>query len=170
MNRALVQIVNEKPKDQYDVNQIAKLAFGQEAECMLIERLREGQSFVPELSLVAKFKGINIGHALFTKISIDGHDNFLALAPMAVHPNFQGHGVGSMLVEEGLQIAKTMGFSGVVVLGHTLFYPRFGFEKAQDYGVLCPYDVPGEYFMIKPFVDMTHIQGLVIYPEAFQEV
>lgn len=170
MNKDLLVIKMETIKDQYDVNQITKLAFGQTNECMLIERLREGESFVPELSLVAKFKGINIGHALLTEIKIDDVEGFLALAPVSVHPNFQRKGVGSLLIEKGLEEAKRLGFKGVVVLGHSEYYPRFGFKKASLYDVKCPFDVPDEVFMIKCFVDMTDIQGLVHYPQAFMEV
>jgi len=33
------------------------------------------------------------------------------------------------------------------VLGHSEFYPRFGFLPAVKYGVECDYDVPAEFFM-----------------------
>ncbi|MBN2794497.1 MAG: N-acetyltransferase [Clostridia bacterium] len=170
MNKNLLEIKMETISDQYDVNQITKLAFGQTNECMLIERLREDASFVPELSLVAKFKGINIGHVLLTKVLIDATEGFLALAPVSVHPNFQRHGVGTMLIHKALETAEEMGYKGVIVLGHASYYPRFGFEKASDYNIFCPFEVPDEAFMIKCFCDMSSIKGTVIYPEAFSVV
>ena len=88
-----VTIRQETKDDQPEVYAINTQAFGQEGEAMLVDRLRKTPSFVPELSLVATSGDRLVGHILFSIISIsDGNGNkveSLALAPMAVKPEFQ---------------------------------------------------------------------------------
>ena len=61
-----------------------------------------------------------------------------------------------MLVREALKRAKEKGETGetteviVIVLGHKDYYPRFGFERADEWNIstkLIP-DVPKESFMV----------------------
>jgi len=42
----------------------------------------------------------------------------IALAPMAVLPEYQGKGIGSRLVREGLKECGRLGHRVVVVIGH----------------------------------------------------
>ena len=71
----------------------------------------------------------------------------LSLAPMAVDPEYQNRGIGSRLVEEGLEKARESGFTSVVVLGHPTFYPRFGFVNASNWSITSPWDLPDDVFM-----------------------
>jgi putative acetyltransferase len=72
----------------------------------------------------------------------------LGLAPMAVLPEYQKQGVGSKLVEKGLEESRRKVYPAVVVLGHPDYYPRFGFVPARKYNITSEYDVPPEVFMI----------------------
>jgi len=47
----------------------------------------------------------------------------------------------------GLERCKELGAGAAVVLGHTQFYPRFGFLPAAHFGLGCEYDVPRDAFM-----------------------
>ena len=95
MNQSTLEVTirQETKDDQPEVYAINTQAFGQEGEAMLVDRLRKTPSFVPELSLVATSGDRLVGHILFSIISIsDGNGNkveSLALAPMAVKPEFQ---------------------------------------------------------------------------------
>jgi putative acetyltransferase len=71
----------------------------------------------------------------------------IGLAPMAVLPELQRQGIGSLLVKTGLEACRKAGHKGVVVLGHPDYYPRFGFVPASKYGITCEYDAPDETFM-----------------------
>ena len=71
----------------------------------------------------------------------------VALAPMAVLPDAQRQGVGSVLVRAGLERLRDEGHGVVIVLGHPEYYPRFGFEPATRLGITCSFDVPDEVFM-----------------------
>ena len=86
-----ILIRKEEKKDYNDIFDVNKLAFGQEEESKLVDKIRNGNNFIPDLSLVAEKDEKIIGHILFSRIKIKGNSIFecLALAPMAVVPEFQ---------------------------------------------------------------------------------
>ena len=49
------------------------------------------------------------------------------------------------------------------------YYPRFGYQKASDYGIKSPTPVPDDVFMAKPLVDggLDGLHGMVQYSKAF---
>lgn len=159
----------EQEKDFPVIKEINNLAFGQSGESELIENIRNTDNYIPELSLVFETEELEVlGHILFSLITIESIPS-LALAPMAVKPDFQNQGIGSLLVKEGLKRCEELGYDSVVVLGHSNFYPKFGFIPASEKGIKCPFEVPNEAFMvfeIKPGA-LNHAQGTVNYPEAF---
>lgn len=143
----------------------AEHADGNEAD--LVNALRAGASYIPELSLVAVDGEEVVGHIMFTRASVGGA-SVLALAPLSVVPGRQGEGVGSALVSEGHRIAAEMGFSYSVVLGSESYYPRFGYLPADTFGIAAPFDVPRENFMacrLDP--DAPEISGVMEYAEEF---
>ena len=72
----------------------------------------------------------------------------LALAPVAVLPEFQKQGIGGMLIRQGILAAGPLTWAaGIVVVGHADYYPRFGFAPAARFGLACPFPVPEECFM-----------------------
>jgi putative acetyltransferase len=71
----------------------------------------------------------------------------MGLAPMAVVPERQRHGIGSALVRAGLDECRRLGAVAVVVLGHAEYYPRFGFVPASRFSLVSEYDVPDDVFM-----------------------
>lgn len=169
--KASIIIKQEEEKDREAVFALNHVAFGQEDEALLVDRLRESPEFVPELSLVAWLEGRLVGHILFTKIGI-GSKSFsgvLALAPMAVLPEHQQQGIGSELVKAGLAGARELHYEAVVVLGHPEYYPRFGFRPASSWGILCPFEVPDEAYLaleLKPGA-LGQKEGVVAYSSAF---
>lgn len=164
-------IRQEEKKDRKDIYEVNRLAFGQENESKLIDRIRAGSNFVPGLSLVAVTGGKTVGHILFSKIKIIGSSVFktLALAPMAVVPAFQKQGIGSELVKEGMSRAKELGFDSIIVVGHKNYYRRFGFEGASKWDIKCPFEVPDEAFMAVELTEkaLEGKSGTVEYPEEF---
>lgn len=171
-----VNIRQENQGDFHAVFEVNTLAFGQEDEAMLVEQLRHSEAFIPELSLVAIFEGKVIGHILFSKIKIIRENQeetaSLALAPMSVSPGFQQKGIGGQMIQHGIDKAKALHYKSVIVLGHEDYYPRFGFEPAEKWGIQSPYDVPSNVFMaIELVVDgLKNVSGLVQYPKEFDLV
>ena len=161
--------------DYASITEVNDLAFGQKNEGQLILRLRKTKKFIPGLSLVAEIEGRIVGHILFYPIEIKSDDQVfpsLALAPMAILPEYQKQGIGSRLVEEGLKKARKLGSKSVIVLGHAAYYPRFGFEPAGKWGIRPPFEVPDAVFMALELVrdGLKDIQGTVEYPPEFNEV
>jgi putative acetyltransferase len=140
----------ERPEDAAGVRRVNELAFEQTVEADLVDKLRRA---CPEssLSLVADDGGV-IGHILFTPVVIEGGSTRLTgmgLAPMAVLPERQRHGIGTRLVEQGLEMLRGRGCPFVVVVGHPEYYPRFGFERASAHGLASQWDgIPDDAFMV----------------------
>ena len=168
-------IRGETPGDYDSIAVVNRRAFGQEEEGLLIANIRGSDGFDPPLSLVAEIEGDVVGHILFSPIHIEtesGDVPVLALAPMAVLPNFQKRGIGSQLVRTGLDISRQAGHAIVVVLGHPGYYPRFGFQQASQFGVRSPFDVPDDVFMVQGLIPgvLDAVSGVVRYPRAFDDV
>lgn len=173
MNMNNVIIRQEHESDYNQVFEVVKMAFKNEKysdkdEHNLVERLRKSESFVPELSLVAEIDGKVAGHILFTDITIGGKIA-LALAPVSVSPDYQGLGIGSKLIKAGHEVARTLGYKAIVLLGHEGYYPRFGYVKASLYGIEAPFDVPDENFMVLELKEnsLKEFNGVVEYASEF---
>ena len=111
----------------------------------LVDALLHDETASPLLSLVAQAHGTLAGHVLFTAASVQTRDRAPAanlLAPLAVAPQAQGKGVGSRLVNAGLEQLRASGVELVFVLGHPGYYPRFGFRPAAALGLVAPYPIP----------------------------
>jgi predicted N-acetyltransferase YhbS len=145
--------------------------FTDHTEHQLVERLRRSSGFIPELSLVAEVEGGIVGHILFSKIKILGEKDWdsIALAPVSVIPKYQKLGIGGQLIMKGLERAKELGFNSVIVVGHEKYYPRFGFKKASNWNIRCPFDVPDEVFMAIELVPdgLKGVSGIVEYSKEF---
>ncbi|NUN99002.1 MAG: N-acetyltransferase [Saprospiraceae bacterium] len=166
----------EQPSDIPAIHEVNHLAFGQAEEAVLVDNLRNSDAFIPGLSLVAVKEGQIVGHILFTKIKIKDDQgnayNSLALAPMAVRPEFQNKGIGGQLIRSGLDQAKALGHASVIVLGHEHYYPRFGFVPAEKWNIRAPFEVPSAAFMgIELQEDaLGNVRGIVEYDKAFEGV
>ena len=145
-----ISIRPEAQADHAAIGEVNRVAFGRENEARLVENLRRSPSFIPELSLVAVKDGSIVGHILFSPIAIQmGNGNLpaLALAPVAVRPEYQNQGIGSELVRHGLKQCRDLGHKVIVVVGHPEYYPRFGFSSARAKGLDALFPVPDEAFM-----------------------
>ncbi|MFT3903669.1 MAG: N-acetyltransferase [Niabella sp.] len=174
-----MNIRQESKEDLKDIFNLIKKAFEHEPlsdhkEQFLVERLRMSENFVPELSLVVETEGKVIGYILLTKIKIkNGKETFtsLALAPVAVLPEYQKRGIGTALIQYAHQQAMTLGFHSVVLLGHENYYPKFGYKKAGDFEIRLPFDVPDENCMAVELKEnaLQNVSGVVEYPKEFYE-
>jgi len=163
------QMRPERPADFAAVHDLNQQAFGPGSpEADLVDALRAAGAHVPELCLVATRDGKVVAHIFFSECMLESGDAVLALAPMAVLPEYQRTGVGSALAREALARATGTDFPLVVVLGHPEYYPRFGFEPADGYGVRAPWDVPPEAWMVLPLpAYRPEARGLVKYAAPF---
>jgi putative acetyltransferase len=159
-----------------DIDKIWKVntdAFKTEVEANLVNALRS--SGCPYLSLVAEIENEVVGHILFTPVELSGNENklkIMGLAPMAVLSKYQNKGIGSKLVQAGLEHCQSLGYDAVVVLGHPNYYPKFGFAPSVKYGIKSEYEVPDDVFMILELIpgSLKNHEGIIKYHEAFSSV
>ena len=159
----------EEENDQAGVHAVNVSAFDTPTEAYLVHAVREEAD--PVVSLVAEVSGGVVGHIMFSPVTLSTHPDLklMGLAPMAVAPEHQRKGIGSALVQAGLEECKKLGFVAVVVLGHPEYYPRFGFSTASQYGIDCEFEVPAEAFMameLQPGA-LSGRHGRVKYHAAF---
>ena len=158
----------EMPGDAESIRRVNEAAFEGPAEADLVEALGAGGFTL--VSLVAVEVHAVVGHILFSRLRIESAEavvDAVALAPLAVLPAFQGRGIGSALVREGLEKCRQAGESIVVVVGHPAFYPRFGFSQALTARLESQY--AGESFMaleLQPSA-LASVSGAVVYAPPF---
>lgn len=174
----MIRVRTETLEDNSSIYRVNEEAFGGNAEAKLIERIRRSGTFIPQLSLVAEDGPEIVGHLLLSKAEVVNHElqrswQVIVLAPLAVKPGFQKKGMGSLLMQEGLQRCRKLGYGSVFLIGHPEYYPKFGFKPARAFGIeLTQYEVPDEVFMVCELERdaLNGIQGELVYPEVFNGV
>ena len=165
----MTEIREERPEDIGAVRDVNKRAFGQDQEGNIVDALRSNGAAL--LSLVATLNDQVVGHIMFSRITVGGATG-AALAPMAVLPEHQRSGIGSNLVELGIQKLKDAGYPFIIVLGHANYDPRFGFKPASSLGIECEWEVPDDLFMVLVLdqAKMQGVSGLAKYRHEFSTV
>ncbi|VEF47566.1 N-acetyltransferase GCN5 [Bacillus freudenreichii] len=174
-------LIREELPEEYNMTEkVVKKAFlyeeySDKKEHLLVNRIRKSDAFIPELSLVAIDKDKEIvGYILLSKVTIVKDDktvDSLALAPVSVTPEHQKRGIGSQLIHAALKRAKEIGYHSVIVLGHSDYYPKFGFKQARLWNIQAPFDVPDDVFMALELTEnsLENVEGVVHYSNAFLE-
>ncbi len=92
---------------------------------------------VPALELVMIEDESIIGYANFTRFPLEGRhaDRLLLLSPVATIPEKQRTGVSRELIETGFQIARSLGYTAVLVEGDPRNYRARGFVTSADFGI-----------------------------------
>ena len=164
----IAAIRSENAADRFSVRSVNEAAFGRPDEADLVERLSsEGVVLV---SLVAEVRRQIVGHIMFSRMSIDtAHASIpaVALAPMAVLPEYQRRTIGGQLIRGGLELLCEQGEQIVLVLGHADYYPRFGFSTRKARSLESPF--PPNAFMAMELTlgALDGVCGKVRYPAAF---
>jgi putative acetyltransferase len=158
----------EREADRSAVRLVNEAAFGGREEADLVEALHTERVVLASLVAVADHR--IVGHILFSRMSIEtatGLVPAVALAPMAVLPDYQRHAIGTRLAREGLDVLRGLGERIVIVVGHPAYYPRFGFSSETARSLEGPFS--REAFMaleLEPGA-LDGVSGRVRYPNAF---
>lgn len=157
----------ETPADRGTVSALLREAFGGDKEVELMEKLYAGEEL--SLSLVAESGGDIAGHVSFTRAPVagpEGTSEVAWLAPLAVRPDKQRQGIGSSLVNAGLESCMMLGFSHIIVLGYPEFYTRLGFSTEEASKVTSRW--PKETLMaVALSEDVPVLEGELGDPAAF---
>ena len=113
------------------------------------DNIRRSPYYIPELDLVAVTDdGYFLGHAIFSKLPMgDNGAHIIWLHSLAAKRGesdnhaeksyeYQRKGIGTTLVMRGLEIAKTLGYTGCMTCGHPDVYrKRMGFSDYRELGI-----------------------------------
>ena len=131
-------------QDRDDIRDVHQQAFpGGEGRLIseLAGKLLDDEFDPATINLVAEADGEVVGHIAFSPVFALPHKKWLGyiLAPLAVRPRHHGIGIGSTLVESGIERLSERGVKLLFVYGDPKYYGRFGFEAEIAANFLPPY-------------------------------
>ena len=154
--------------DKKSIRMVYENAFEQpegETVSQLAIDLLEDKTALPMLSLVAEQDNEIIGNIIFSSVNIEGVEGVSAyiLAPLAVTRLVQRSGIGTQLINKGLETLKERGAKIVLVYGDPNYYMRTGFKA--DHNLKPPHKLkyPEEAWMAQELVEgiLAKTQGIV---------
>ena len=139
----------------------------------LIQEIRSMDTYIPELEIImVTVEDEVIGYAMFSGFHLGGKykDELLILSPVAVKTELQRQHISKELIEYGLEKAREMGYTAVIVEGNPQNYRNRGFQTSADYGIVAAESVglpAPECLMVKELVSgaLDHISGVVAYSD-----
>jgi putative acetyltransferase len=162
----VLEIRDETAADIDSIRAVTKAAFADlpyssQTEAEIIDGLRAADAILT--SLVAVSNGELVGNVVFSDVSIDGKSGWVGLGPVSVKPGLQRVGVGSALINAGLERIRNQGAEGCVLVGDPGYYQRFGFKTVPG---LHYEGVPDEYVLALSFGGPA-LTGAIVYHSAF---
>ncbi|WP_163338917.1 GNAT family N-acetyltransferase [Desulfopila sp. IMCC35008] len=163
-------IRSENTSDIEVITDITKAAFEDRSfslntEHFTIQDLRADGALT--VSLVAEVDGRIVGYIAFSPVTIsDGTKNWYNLGPVAIVPEFQGRRIGTILVNSGLTLLKSMSSEGIVLIGLPAYFSRFGF---WSYPQLINDGTPQEVFLAMSLTERIP-NGTVDLHKAFKQL
>ncbi|MDO4821811.1 MAG: N-acetyltransferase [Rothia sp. (in: high G+C Gram-positive bacteria)] len=170
----------ETPADTAEIRDVLLAAFDTSYEADLVEALRGNpNAWEPGISLTARdvTTGALVGYVLISRCWVGSWPAY-ALAPLAVHPDYQGRGVGTALTLEALARARASAQisnapTSLLVLGEPTYYSCFDFVPAARHGVraiidgIDPAALAEALQLINLTPDFPPISGEVTWPAEY---
>jgi len=133
------------PNDAAEIERVFIKTFsdseGQAEGDMIGHLARDFMSGTPEGDLycfVAREDGQIVGCIFFSRITFDSEFNAFILAPVAVHTDHQGKGIGQKLIAFGLDALSKDGVELAITYGDPRFYSKVGFHPVTEAIVPAP--------------------------------
>lgn len=131
----MITLRPEEPRDGPEIENLLDTAFEPERHARPSYRLRDGVPPLAALCLVACYEARIVGTIRFWPISIGAEGSGVLLGPIAVHPAQEGRGIGSSLIQRGLEAARQENIGIVLAVGAPAYLGRFGFLPAADFDI-----------------------------------
>jgi len=172
MSRSKPTVREETPDDLDAVRRVVTGAFGGEKVPELLDALRESVAWL-DLAFVAEDRDEVVASVVYTRAWLDTPTKLvevLVLSPVAVRPDRQRDGVGSLLVRETVRLLEDRPEPLVFLEGSPDFFVRLGFIAAQELGFSAPSArIPAPAFQVAtlPGYDQTWMSGALVYPDVW---
>ena len=139
--------MNIRLAQETDLDSILKVvetAFSDEENQVIMNFVQElsSENTSPSIkSLVAEVDNKVIGYVSYSPILLKSDSSIVGyiLAPLAVSPEHQKQGVGSNLINFGIDLLTKDGVGVLLVYGDPAFYGRFGFKEEIGQSFVPPY-------------------------------
>ena len=132
-----LRLLLETKNDRKEVVQLLDLVFTPRRKLLSSYQLRSSANKVNKLSYVIKDTVDNVvGSIRFWNIKIDSHSSRgLFLGPLAIHPIYQGEGLGERLILNSIDQASADNWNWIILVGDISYYSKFGFSKTLTHGI-----------------------------------
>ncbi|WP_341702738.1 N-acetyltransferase [Ferrovibrio sp.] len=159
----------ERPADAAQIETLLDLTFGSERTQKTVYRLREGVAHLKPLAFVVRrdADAALLGSIRYWPVALgETQVPAVMLGPVAVHPDYQGQGIGRALIRHSLYAATRVGHRICVLVGDKPYYEPFGFTSAADRGLEMPGWVERERFQVMELLPgaLTGVAGMVARP------
>jgi predicted N-acetyltransferase YhbS len=108
-------------------------------EHFCLHNIRYSNDFISELDFVAELDGKIVGNIVYTQGRVIDNTGrihgVICFGPVSVLPFYQRQGIGSTLIKNSLDKAKSLGYTAVCIYGDPRYYSRFGFRCAERYDI-----------------------------------
>ena len=162
----------ETPDDRNEVRRVVAAAFGGEKVPELLDALRDSVAWL-DLAYVVEEGDEILGSVVYTRGWLDARPKLvevLVLSPLAVRPERQRSGLGSLLVKETLRALEGRDEPLVFLEGSPDFYSRLGFIAGDELGFAPPsVRIPRPAFQVAtlPGYEQAWMSGALVYPDVW---
>jgi putative acetyltransferase len=140
-------ILRYAEKTDFDlILKVIETAFSDEENKVIMNLVQElhQETTSPSIkSLVAEVDNQVIGYVSYSPIFLKSDTNITGyiLAPLAVSPEHQKQGVGSNLINAGIDMLTEDSVGVLLVYGDPAYYGRFGFKEEIGQSFVPPYSL-----------------------------
>jgi putative acetyltransferase len=107
----------------------------------LARELFESSNETDLFNFVAEIDGQIVGSIFFSRMVFENENTAFILAPVAVHNEHQGKGIGQGLIKYGLGELKACGVTFVITYGNPKFYEKLGFQTISSEDEKPPFEL-----------------------------
>ncbi len=163
-----INVRKETIEDYRRVEEIARDAFWNlyfpgAHEHYVIHVMRDHEDFIKELAFVIEVDGKVEGAIFYTRSKVVCADGrvieTVSFGPVCISPEQHRKGLGRRLITHSIDVAKSMGYKGMLVLGYPYHYAPYGFVGGKKYGISAE---DGNYY--------TGLLALPLKEGAFEDV
>ncbi len=163
-----INIRLEEEKDYKRVEEVAREAFWNlyvkgASEHYIVHKMRSHSDFIKELAFVVEVDGKVEGAIFYTHSKVVGKNGkefkTISFGPVFISPKHHRKGLGRELITFSINVAKEMGYSGILTLGYPYHYKPYGFVGGKKYNISME---DGKFY--------TGLLALPLYDGAFDNV